>query len=320
MIYLLYGPDELIRTEALALLKQTVPADVADLNITTLDGRRLKVDTLIGTCEAFPFMADRRLVIVQDLLKHQKAGSDRDQVRTFLDRLPSTCDLVFLETEEFDKRNALFTYLKEGAKKGRAEVREFLPREGADLLRWLSERAAELQVTLEPAAAQRLIEFIGGESRPLFNELKKLASYVGKNGRITRSHVDFLVQDGQEQNLFAFIDELSLRRRGPALQGLRRLLDDGQAAPYILFMIARQVRLLIQVKALAEQRIRPDEIASQLGQRPFVVKKALDQARGFRDTELLTLHDRIVAFDQATKTGRIEPETALDLLVVETCR
>jgi DNA polymerase-3 subunit delta len=315
MIYLLYGPDEFACTEALAELKAGVPADLADLNMATLDGRRLKLDALVAACEALPFLADRRMVIVNDLLKHQKAGKDRDELRAYLERVPPTCDLVFVESEDFDKRGAVFGYLKKAA-----SVREFLPKEGAELLRWLADRAKQLGVALEGPAAQRLTSFAGNEGRALINELEKLASYVGRGGRITAQHVDLLVQDGQEQSLFAFIDELSARRRGAALQGLRRLLDDGQAATYILFMIARQVRILLGVKDLAAQRLRPDQIGAQLGQKPFVVRKALDQARGFSDAELAQLHDRVLELDHATKTGRMDAQTGLELLVVELCR
>lgn len=320
MIYLYYGADELARSEAIAALKAQVPPDLADLNMSLLDGRRLKLDALIAACEAYPFIAERRLVIVNDLLKHQKAGQERDQLRAYLERIPSTCDLVFAESEDFDKRNAIVTYLKKLTDKGQAEVREFTPREGAELVRWVQERAAGLGVRIDANGAQRLVEYTGNDGRALSNELGKLASYTGQGGRITADTVDLLVQDNQEQNLFGFIDELSQRRRGPALHGLRRLLDDGQSATYILFMIARQVRILLSVKQLATERMRPDDIAARLGQRPFVVRKALDQARGFSDDELAALHDRVLAFDQATKTGRIEAETALDLLVVELCR
>lgn len=315
MLYLLYGPDELARSEALAALKAAMPPDLADLNMATLDGRKLKLDTLIAACEAFPFLADRRLVVVTDLLKHQKAGKERDELRAYLERVPATCDLVFVESEDFDKRGAVFTYLKKAA-----DAREFLPREGAELLRWLNERARTLGVALDGAAAQRLVSFVGNESRALLNELDKLASYVGRGGRIGATTVDLLVQDGQEQNLFAFIDELSARRRGAALQSLRRLLDDGQAATYLLFMIARQVRVLLSVKDLADQRMRPDDIAARLGQKPFVVRKAIDQARGFAPAELADLHDRVLDLDHASKTGRIDAETGLELLVVELCR
>jgi DNA polymerase-3 subunit delta len=252
MIYLLYGPEEFARSEALAELKAAIPPDLAELNMATLDGRRLKLDALIGACEALPFIAERRLVIVQDLLKHQKAGKERDELRAYLERVPPTCDLVFAENEDFDKRGAIFGYLKKAA-----TVREFLPRQGAELTRWLGQRAQMLDVKLDGPAAQRLISFAGSDGRALVNELGKLASYVGRGGRIGVDQIDLLVQDSQEQNLFAFIDELSTRRRSVALQSLRRLIEDGQAATYILFMIARQVRILLGVKDLAAQRMRP---------------------------------------------------------------
>lgn len=315
MLYLLFGPEEFARSEALAELRRRIPADVADLNMATLDGRRLKLDALVAACEAFPFLAERRLVIVRDLLKHQRAGKERDELRAYLERLPATCDLVFVESEDFDKRSAVFTYLKKAA-----EVREFVPREGADLLRWVAERARALGAQIDGPAAQRLVDYVGSQGRALVNEIEKLASYVGRGGRIGVAQIELLVQDDHEQNLFAFIDELSLRRRAAALRSLRRLIDEGQAATYILFMIARQVRILLGVKELAAQRMRPDDIAAALGQRPFVVRKALDQARGFSDGELNQLHDRILELDHASKTGRVDAETGLELLVAELCR
>jgi len=315
MIYLLYGPEELARSEALAELKSAIPPDLADLNMATLEGRRLKLDALIGACEVFPFIAERRLVIVQDVLKHQKAGKERDALRAYLERVPPTCDLVFVESEDFDKRNAVFIYLKKAA-----TVREFLPKSGAELTRWLGQRAQLLDVKLDAPATQRLISLAGNDGRALVNELGKLASYAGRGGRIGADQVDLLVQDGQEQNLFTFIDELSARRRGAALQSLRRLIEDGQAATYILFMIARQVRILLGVKELAAQRMRPDDIAARLGQKPFVVRKALEQTRAFSDAELALLHDRMLQLDHATKTGRMEAEAGLEVLVVELCR
>lgn len=319
MIYLLYGPDELSRSEAVAAIKAQIPEDLADLNMTTLDGKKLKVDTLIGACEAFPFIAEKRLVLVYDLLKNQKAGAERDQTKAFLEKMPGTCDLVLVESDDVDKRNALFTWLKKQAEKKQTEVREFQPREGAELQRWLAERARQIDARLEPRAAQKLAEYIGNESRALANELAKLATYVGRDGIITVETVERMVADGQEQNLFAFIDELSSRRRS-ALASLRHLLNDGQAAQYILFMIARQARILVSVKEAANRRMRPDEVASQLKMQPFVARKAMDQVRNFSDAELQTFHDRVLEVDRASKTGRMEAETGLELIVAEFCR
>ncbi len=315
MLYLLHGPDEYSRSEALAAMRAAVPQDVADLNISRLEGRRLKLDALAAACEAAPFLAERRLVIVTDALKHTKAGKEREELKAYLERVPLGCDLVFVESEDVDRRSILFTQLKKSG-----ELREFLPPQGGELTRWVAERARRLSAKLEPAAAQRLAELVGNDTRTLATELDKLATYVGRGSAISAQDVDLLVQDKQEQNLFAFIDDLSARRLGPALRGARTLLEDGQAAIYVLFMLARQVRILLGVQELAAKRMRPDDIAAELGQKPFVVRKAIDQARAFAPGELGLLHDRLLELDLATKTGRIQAETALELFVAEACR
>jgi DNA polymerase-3 subunit delta len=314
MIYLFHGPNEFARSEAVANIRQRVPADLAELNITVLEGRRLKVDALAAACEALPFLSDQRIVVVYDALKQLKAGKERDEIIAYLDKVPPACELMFVERDDVDKRGALFNRLGKIA-----QVREFLPLEGNELLRWLNERANQLAAKIEPAAAQKLIEYIGNDGRALANELGKLATYVGRNGRITPPIIDLLSQDKQEQNLFSFIDDLSARKRAAALRGLRLLLEEGQAATYIMFMLARQIRILLGVQELGAKRMRPEQIAAELGQKPFVVRKAMDQARHYGPGELATIHDRLLEFDHASKTGRIAAETALEILVLEVC-
>lgn len=315
MLYLFHGPDEFSRSEALAAICAQLPAEVADLNISRLEGRRLKLEALAAACEAVPFLAERRLVIVADALKHSKAGKEREELKAYLERVPPATDLVFVESDDVDRRSILFTQLKKAG-----EVREFVPPQGADLTRWLQERARQLGAKLQPAAAARLVELVGPDTRMLHTELAKLATYAGRGELVDAAAVELLVEDRQEQNLFAFVDELGARRLGPALRGARALLEEGQAATYVLFMVARQLRILIGVRELAARRMRAEEIAAELGQKPFVVRKAMDQARGFGPGELEQLHDRLLELDLATKTGRIQADTALELFVAEACR
>ncbi len=314
MLYLYHGSDELERTEAIRAAKSAIPADVADLNITILEGRKLKVDALASACEAFPFLSDRRLVIVEDALKGIKSSDVRDALKAYLPRVPETTDLFFVEREDIDKRSALYTYLKKAA-----TVREFAPKQDAELQRWLGERAKQLDVKLTPQAGALLVEFVGNDSRGLLNDLKKLAAYVGIGGTIDPEVVRLLVQDSGESSVFAFVDALAAQQLGKAIALLHSLLDDGEPPLKLLFMIGRQVRLLLQVKPLAEQRMRPDAIAAEVKQAPFVVRKAVEQSTRFSAAVLLQLHDRMLELDHWSKTGRIDGETALELLVAETC-
>lgn len=314
MIALFWGADDLRISEAIAECKRGIGEDFADMNITMLDGRKLKANALIGACEAVPFLSDKRLVLVEGAIKNLRSGTVRDEVRAYLSQVPPTTDLIFVEGNDFDKRSALFVYLKKAG-----DVREFQPRQGAELQRWLAERAKSLDVRLPPDAATQLIEFAGQEGRMLLNELQKLAAYVGPKGTITVEAVRLLVADTGEGSVFEFVDALAARQVDKALRTLHTLLDDGQAAQYLLFMVGRQVRVLLNVGDLASRRMSPDAIAAETGQKPFVVRKALGQINRFDKVSLLQMHDRLVELDHWSKTGRIEPETALGMLVVETC-
>jgi len=314
MIYLFFGPNDLARAEAIQALRVQIPADVQDFNVVSLDGRKLRVDALAAACEAMPFLHDRRLVIVEEVLKNAKAGEAREALRAYLPNVPATTDLVFAEREDVDKRSAVYTYIKQ-----HGTLQDFQPKQGAELQRWMQVRAKQLDATLQPAAGALLEEWIGNDGRALVNELHKLATYVGLGGMIGPEQVRLLVEDTSESSVFAFVDALAARQLAPALALLRDLFDAGQAPQYLLFMVARQVRLLLQVKELAKDRMRPEAMASALKQVPFVVRKANEQAARFDEQAIMRLHDRLVELDHWGKTGRIDPETALELLVAETC-
>ncbi len=314
MITLLYGADELARDEEVAARKASIHDDFGDMNLTVIEGRKITRNALAIACEAVPFLSDRRLVVVEGMLKMLKAGKARDEIQAYLPTVPPTTDLVFVEGDDFDKRSSVFTYLKKSA-----EVREFQPRQGADLQRWLHQRVRALGVNISPDASAMLVEYVGSDSRGLVNELNKLAAYVGEAGTIGVQDIQLLVPDDGETSVFEFVDVLASRQAGPALKLLHSLLDDGQAALYLLFMIGRQVRILIAIAEYQGQRMSPDQIASTIGQKPFVVRKAIGQAARFDRATLLELHDRMVQLDHWSKTGRIEPEAALDVLVMETC-
>lgn len=313
MIYLLYGPDEYQRSEYVQQVLAQIPESVRSLNVNRVEGKRFKFDALAQACEAFPFLHNRRLVIVEDLLKNQKAGKERDELKSYLERLPEWCDVMFVENDEFDKRNALFNHI---SKIGTAL--DFQHPKETELIRWIGERARQLNVVIDNPATARLIAMVGNNGRTLLNELTKMATYVRPGGHITVAVIDLLASDDTEENMFAFVDALAARRKGVALSKLHKLLDDGQAPQYVIFMIARQVRILLQVRLLDCERQRANEIAAAVGLRPgFITDKAIEQARGFRGNELERLHQQLLKLDHQSKTGAIDVSAGLDLLVME---
>ena len=97
---------------------------------------------------------------------------------------------------------------------------------------------------------------------------------------------------------------------------LRRLLEDGDPLP-LFGMIVRQFRLLIQVRELLDENpgLSIDEMASEIGVHPFPIKKITPQAKLFNLPQLKRIFHQLSELDQAIKTGRLDDELALDLLI-----
>ena len=69
MIYILFGPDDFSLKEALVHIKDGMGSrEMLATNTTVFEGKNLALQQLISTCDTVPFLAEKRLVIVNGLL------------------------------------------------------------------------------------------------------------------------------------------------------------------------------------------------------------------------------------------------------------
>jgi DNA polymerase III delta subunit len=135
-------------------------------------------------------------------------------------------------------------------------------------LRRLAEKLAkEREVTVDPAAIDRLLMRTDGDAATFAAELGKLLAWAGKGGRIRAVDVEANVEDESSEDLYGFFDAIGRRDAGDALQRLERLFDgrdvrQGDRAfekiediwPIQLFgMIAGEVRRMLLLRARLDE-------------------------------------------------------------------
>jgi DNA polymerase-3 subunit delta len=174
-------------------------------------------------------------------------------------------------------------------------------------------RAKGAAITAEAAIA--LADTIGADLRLLDVEIEKLLTYVGKAKRIEAADVEALVPYAQAGNVFKLTDAIAERRSADAFALLHQLTRAGAAGPYLLTMIERQFRILLQVSEMTRAGLQPPEIAPLLRLRDFTVQRAAQQARRWTHSELTAAMDLLLATDAAIKTGQTDEDTALDLML-----
>ena len=126
MIVFLEGKDEFRLSERVSEFRLTVtPQEMSDINTTMLDGNIVTIEELLTSLSTVPFMADRRLVIVEGLLNRlgggdkRSAGSKKDlaewvNLPDLLKDLPPTANLLLIERESIPSNKFLSTVLKLG--------------------------------------------------------------------------------------------------------------------------------------------------------------------------------------------------------------
>ena len=345
MVYLLLDCDEYLVAERLAALKADLgDAELAGLNITELDGPQTAAADLLGQASMMAFLAPRRLVIVRGYLAYldKRMGQSKSTesaahqeamaLLTGLVEAGTLNDLVFVDDTP-DKRRGLWRGFSIGERQapglhdlieGKQVQAETLATPDARAVSgWIQRRAQDRSIAIDGRAVQLLATYVGANLRQLDNELEKLATYAG--GRpIAAADVDLLVSDASEALVWALTDALS-QRNGRSAMGALQSMRKGDANPFgLLTLIARQYRLMIKVKdalTQADGNRRPSEfdIAKTVGEKPYPVKKAMQQAAGYSFDDLTAILDRLLVADYAMKTGA-NPDAEIDILLAELTR
>jgi|GEM_PF-120809 len=375
MITLIHGPAELLRAEAVAQIRAHIAPDpaLAELNTVVLDGRLASLADIQFACESLPFLAERRLVVVEGLLRRaaaakpaakagarggaktgakagakggtrvgeavgkgqagppDPAGSDeapaeppqQTTILSYLSQIPETTELVLVE-DDIVASAPVLRRLAELQRERKAAVIACVPPRKNDLPNWIRERARLRQVNLDPAAVADLVEFVGDDLRLVDQELIKLGDYVlgrgirGQPAVVTRADVRRLVPATRAASVFDLVEALGSGNLPAAGRLLQHALDvDGEQPLRLLALISRQYRLLMIAKELQARGTAPAEMVRDLGVPDWTVPKLLAQAGHHSYQRLEQALERILAADEAIKTGKLTDREAMDVLLAE---
>jgi len=229
----------------------------------------------------------------------------------FLPQLPESTHLVLVE-EDPKSVEALERVQKDAVR------REFAPLRDDALPGWISERSRKHHTQIARPAAQELAQLVGADLRALDSELGKLATYVESGQPIQVEDVRTLVAGGGP-GIFAFQDALAERRPAAALGAARGLVEHGTDPMELLAQVIGLVRRLLIVKELTSGRRNVAQEAPSFGlsSSQFALQKLQRQAARLSIEELVHAYQTLRDTDLAIKTGKIDPELALELVIAE---
>jgi len=329
LLYILNGDDDFSLSRALDEIKKGLgDPSLLSTNTTLLNGQNVTPGELRTVVDTVPFLAEKRLVIVQGLLgrfesrnkpprrkKSSPSNGRQNDAKSFaaaMADIPESTVLV-LTDGRIKSANPLLKLLS-GAK-----VMSFPLLRGDVLRQWVKKEAAAQGADMSPQAVDLLARLVGGNLWIMHSEINKLALFASGR-RIEEDDIKAVVSSAQEANVFAMVDAILEYKVGVAENLLEQLLQQGASPAYLLVMLSRQVRLVVRAKELRRQR-KPDmEIQSRLGLKSeFPFRKTLEQAQRYPLERLKSVYKRLLQADLSIKTGRYDGGLALNLLIADLC-
>ncbi len=225
-----------------------------------------------------------------------------------LTNLPETTTVVLLDD------NAPAGFLE--AVEGQATAKQFAILRSEQLRTWAAERIRGLGASFGPGALDRLVSLIDGNHLgELAGEIDKLVTYA--TGRtVTVADVDELVSGAVQYQTWDLTDAVIEGRTDRALSVLRRMNAKDQPPQLLSFMLVRQFRQLMLAQALLREGMSAPQIGTQLGLSNFPLRKVIDQATRYPADRLEAAYRRLLESDVAVKTGVLDADTALEMLIV----
>ena len=306
--YLLYGEEAYLKKQYKDKLTKAMLPESDTVNYAYYEGKGTNPAELIDLAETMPFFADRRLIVVENSGFFKNATPE---LADYIKNMPETACFIFVESE-VDKRGKMYKAVKD---KGRAV--EMGRQDEKTLLYWLAGMVKKEGKQIKESTARYLVAKTGTDMENLEKEMEKLFSYTLGQTEITVQDVDEICTTQVTNKIFDMVEAVAAKQQKQALDYYYDLLALKEPPMRILYLLARQFKLLMEVKDLSGRGYDKPQIAKTAGLHPFVAGKYIKQCRSFSKEELRSIMEEAANTEEMVKTGRLNDMMSVELFIVK---
>lgn len=307
-VYLIYGPEVYLRKQYRDRLKDALMDSGDTMNYNYFEGKNPPVQNIIDLCETMPFFAERRVIVVEN---SRLFATSQDQLTEYISNIPEFSYLIFVE-EAVDKRNRLY---KTVTSVGYAA--SMAPPDEKSLKMWIGGSLKKAGKNISVATMDIFLNTVNHDMENIHQELEKLICYTDGRDVILGSDILAVCSVHAENKIYDMIRAVAMKQQKKALKLYEDLLSLKEAPGRILYLVVQQFNTLLQMKELTLQGMNGSLIAQKLGMRDFIVRKNMELVQKFSLEELKEKLEEMLDLEEQFKTGRIDPQLAVELILIK---
>lgn len=297
---LFYGDNQLALKKEVAIWKNSFFTKYPDSsNFSEFKSPASQLQEIKNEIQTPPFLGEKRLIFLYNL-----QGALEDKAYTafikLLSTLPETTILLIIEENKIAKNAKLISSIKKIG-----NVKEFSISPSAAYSAAV-QLCNKLQINFPQHLLKDLIQKLENNPSKIENEIIKLGLYCTPNAEVTTDEIDLLVKFSTQISVFELMDNITAKNTKRAIFNFNSMIDSGEEPTKIFYLLARQLRILIQILSLKNNGTPDNKIAELTGLHPFVLKKTLPSAKNFNIEKLKLALEKILEIDKKIKTGGIK--------------
>ena len=197
-------------------------------NLTVIYGKDAEPLSVLDAARRYPVMSERQVV----LIKEAQEMKDLTGLQAYIEKpVPSTILCICYRHKKFDSRTTFAKVLKQ-----HAVVLETKPLYDNQVPDWIIKFGKEHGLTIGPAEAGLIAEYLGADLSKVANEVDKLALNIPKGATITRAHIEQYIGISREYNVFELHRILAARDWSKAFRIVQYFAANPKKGPMVLII------------------------------------------------------------------------------------
>ncbi len=300
--YFFYGLEEYRLSEARKYLVSIfLPDKQGMVNYKKIDGKKTAIGDLIAELAALPMLGERQVFAV-DNIQHYKPKQLNQIIKMLTPPDPNRIIIFSTPSSKTPKKTS--TFFKTISANSRPV--EFKKLTETETISFIRARLEKESVAIEPEAVKMFAALIAGNRGALEAELNKLIDYKGKGGIVTEKDIKEIVAGYEVFNMFQLADNIVNGKSSRVLKMIDGLYSDG-IGPTVLASLLQQHFISLYL-------VKNDK--KPVGNRGFLIPNFKRQAQNYSNKQLEQIVIEIAELDSELRLGKIKPETAFEMLVL----
>jgi len=308
----------LINGESYILINEKLNEIVGDSkNITTFDLSVNTLEDVIIEAGYFSMFESEKFIIVKNAPyfgSSCKKETEIEQLINFLEREYENTTIIFLTSDKIDSRKKITKLIKD--KYNLIVIPNLKPYEIENKLRDYFKKSS---FNIDSSTIKYIIENSLNNYDIVMSEVSKIMLYYKDSNNINYNDIENIVSKSINTNNFLFVDAIVDNDLEKSLDLLNDLKIMKVEPTMILSLIARDFRIMLNIKNLLANDKREYEIMNELSLQDWQLDKYLKKIFPYKIKELESILLKLSKIDLDIKSGKKDKFIALELFILDIC-